>query len=129
MLLARAGIRVLMADRARRGSDTLSTHALMRGGVRQLHRWGLLDAVVAAGTPPVCRTVFYYGDEVVPVSLRPTAGVTALYAPRRTLLDPLLADAAVDAGAVAWYGTTVTGLVRERGRVAGVVLRDRLGAV
>lgn len=27
MLLARAGLRVLVIDRARRGSDTLSTHA------------------------------------------------------------------------------------------------------
>jgi glycine/D-amino acid oxidase-like deaminating enzyme len=29
MLLARAGHRVVVLDRARRGSDTLSTHALM----------------------------------------------------------------------------------------------------
>jgi glycine/D-amino acid oxidase-like deaminating enzyme len=41
LLLARAGVRVLVVERARRGSDTLSTHALMRGGVLQLHRWGL----------------------------------------------------------------------------------------
>ena len=33
------------------GTDTLSTHALMRGGVVQLHRWGLLDRIVAAGHP------------------------------------------------------------------------------
>ena len=65
MLLARAGLRVLCVDRSRYGGDTLSTHALMRGGVLQLQRWGLLDAVVAAGTPPVRRTVFHYGDETV----------------------------------------------------------------
>ena len=51
MLLARSGLDVLVLDRSRYGADTLSTHALMRGGVVQLHRWGLLDAVVAAGTP------------------------------------------------------------------------------
>ena len=51
MLLARSGLDVLVLDRGRYGADTLSTHALMRGGVVQLHRWGLLDAVVAAGTP------------------------------------------------------------------------------
>ena len=44
MLLARAGLDVLVVDRSRYGTDTLSTHALMRGGVVQLHRWGLLDA-------------------------------------------------------------------------------------
>ena len=33
LLLALAGARVLVVERARRGSDTVSTHALMRGGV------------------------------------------------------------------------------------------------
>jgi 2-polyprenyl-6-methoxyphenol hydroxylase-like FAD-dependent oxidoreductase len=123
MLLARAGLRVLCVDRSRYGGDTLSTHALMRGGVLQLQRWGLLDAVVAAGTPPVRRTVFHYGDESVAVSIRPTAGVDALYAPRRTVLDSLLVDAARRAGATVEFGTTVTGLQRATdGRVTGVLL-------
>ena len=51
MLLARQGLRVLVVDPAKRGTDTLSTHALMRGGVLQLHRWGVLDAIRSAGTP------------------------------------------------------------------------------
>ena len=46
MLLARAGLRVLVLERGADGTDTLSTHALMRGGVMQLRRWGLLDAMV-----------------------------------------------------------------------------------
>src|SRR5206468_10109150 len=58
MLLAGAGLDVLVVDRSRYGADTLSTHALMRAGVAQLHRWGLLDAVVRAGTPPVRATTF-----------------------------------------------------------------------
>ena len=33
LLLARRGSRVLVVDRSRRGSDTLSTHALMRPAV------------------------------------------------------------------------------------------------
>ena len=61
LLLARAGLRVLVVERARRGSDTLSTHALMRGGVLQLRRWGLLDRVAATGAPPVRRVTFHYG--------------------------------------------------------------------
>jgi 2-polyprenyl-6-methoxyphenol hydroxylase-like FAD-dependent oxidoreductase len=128
LLLARAGLRVLVVDRARRGADTVSTHALMRGGVRQLHRWGLLDAVIAAGTPPVRRIVFHYGEDTVPVTVRPTAGVDALYAPRRILLDTMLADAAAHAGARIAYSSTVTGLLRDRNRVVGVNLRDRAGA-
>ena len=124
MLLARAGLRVLCVDRARAGADTVSTHALMRAGVLQLARWGLLDAVRDAGTPPVRRIAFHYGDEEVAVSLKPGGGVDALYAPRRTLLDPLLAGAARDAGAVVRHGSTVTGLLRgPDGRVTGVVVR------
>src|SRR4051812_10313696 len=65
MLLARRGWRVLVLERARRGSGTVSTHALMKGGVLQLHRWGLLDAVMRAGTPPIRHTTFHYGDESV----------------------------------------------------------------
>ena len=63
LLLARAGLDVLVVDRSRYGADTLSTHALMRAGVVQLHRWGLLDAVVAAGTPAVRTTTFRYADD------------------------------------------------------------------
>ena len=35
MLLADSGMKVLLVDRSRYGVDTLSTHALMRGGVMQ----------------------------------------------------------------------------------------------
>ncbi|RGA00959.1 NAD(P)/FAD-dependent oxidoreductase [Microbispora triticiradicis] len=128
MLLARQGLRVLLADRDRYGADTLSTHALMRGGVLLLSRWGLLDRIVAAGTPPVRQTRFHYGDETATVSIRPRLGVEALYAPRRSLLDALLVDAAAAAGAEVRFGVTVTGLLREdSGRVAGVTGHDRRG--
>ncbi len=129
LLLARAGLRVLVLDRARRESDTLSTHALMRGGVLLLRRWGVLDRVVATGTPPVRRVTFHYGSESMPISLKPYGGVDALYAPRRTVLDSLLVDAAEEAGARFHFGVTMTGLVCHGRRVTGVVLRDRGGDV
>ena len=129
LLLARAGLRVLVVDRARRGSDTLSTHALMRGGVLQLRRWGLLDRVAATGAPPVRRVTFHYGGDPVPVRLKPSAGVEALYAPRRTVLDAVLVDAAEQAGARVRFGWAAVDLARDAaGRVTGVVLRDHGGA-
>ena len=128
MLLARRGLRVLVLERSRPGSDTLSTHAMMRGGVVQLRRWGLLDQIIAAGTPPIRRTRFHYCDETVTVSIKPAAGVDALYAPRRTVLDRVLADAAISSGAEVRFGVDVTGLERHpSGRVVGVVGRDRRG--
>src|SRR5947208_8325735 len=89
MLLARDGLRVALLDRTAAGTDTLSTHAFMRAGVVQLHRWGLLDRVVAAGTPPVRSTVFHYDDAATTVAVKPYGAVDALYAPRRTVLDPI----------------------------------------
>jgi flavin-dependent dehydrogenase len=129
MLLARAGARVALVDRALYGSDTISTHGLMRAGVLQLSRWGLLDKVIAAGTPPIRRTVFHYaGAEPEQVSIRSTAGVDALYAPRRRVLDPLLVDAAAEAGAEVRHEAPVTALLRDdNGRVRGIRTQGRSG--
>jgi flavin-dependent dehydrogenase len=122
MLLARAGCDVLVLDRSRYGTDTLSTHALMRPGVLQLSRWGVLDRIVAAGTPPVRRTGLHFGDRTVDLAVKDAAGVSALYAPRRTLLDAVLVDAAREAGAQFRYATSVVDVVRDRGgRVVAVV--------
>ncbi|WP_214401656.1 NAD(P)/FAD-dependent oxidoreductase [Pseudonocardia lacus] len=130
MLLAGAGLSVLAVDRGRYGSDTPSTHALMRGGVAQLTRWGLLDRLVDLGTPAVHRTVFHYAHGEIIVPITPGAGVEALYAPRRTVLDPVLVDAAVAAGAEVRHGVAVTGLlVDDHGRVGGVRARTRAGTV
>jgi 2-polyprenyl-6-methoxyphenol hydroxylase-like FAD-dependent oxidoreductase len=120
MLLARGGMRVLVIEAARPGTDTLSTHALMRGGVLQLHRWGLLDAVVAAGTPAIRSTEFEYGDEIEKIDIRPGGGVSALRAPRRTVLDPLLLEAARDAGVEVRMPASVLRVVSHGGRVCGV---------
>jgi 2-polyprenyl-6-methoxyphenol hydroxylase-like FAD-dependent oxidoreductase len=125
MLLARHGLRVLVVDRSRHGADTLSTHAILRAGVLQLHRWGLLDDVIAAGTPPVRRTTFIYDDDRIGISIKPSGGIDALYAPRRTVLDPILVDAAIAAGAHVRYGITMTDLIRNHdGHVSGIIGRD-----
>src|SRR5258707_14431246 len=68
MLLARAGEKVLAIDRQAYGSDTMSTHALMRTGALQLERGGLLPAVMAAGTPELRGTTFHYGCHSVRLS-------------------------------------------------------------
>ena len=125
MLLARGGMRVLVLEAARPGTDTLSTHALMRGGVLQLHRWDLLDAVVSAGTPAILSTEFAYGDEIETVEIKPGGGVSALRAPRRTVLDALLLDAARAAGAEVRVPARVTRVLSERDRVCGIEGTDR----
>lgn len=125
MLAARAGLSVILLDREPPGTDTLSTHALMRGGVVQLHRWGLLERIVASGAPAIRQTTFHYTDSDLTLAIKPAAGVDALYAPRRTVLDPILVTAACEAGAAVHHGITVTGVHRDHDRVTGVQVLDR----
>lgn len=128
MLLARRGHDVTLVDRARFPSDTLSTHAISRGGVVQLRRWGLLDAVLDRGAPPVRTVSFHVGDEVVRKTVKHRAGVDLLVAPRRHVLDQILVEAAVAAGVQLRTGVTVTRLGRDgAGRVTGVAGHDERG--
>lgn len=125
MLLARAGARVLVIDRQALGSDRISTHALMRGGVLQLLRWGLLPKIIAAQTPRIAQTVFHYGDEDIRIDIKPEHGVEFLCAPRRTVLDRILVEAAAEAGADIRHKVSMRGLIHgPDGRVAGVTLQD-----
>jgi len=128
MLLARRGLRVLVVDRGRHGTDTLSTHALMWGAVAQLDRWGVLSEVANAGTPVVRTTTFHYAEDVTRIPLKPRGGMPGLFAPRRFVLDTILADAAAASGAELLYGVRFADpVVSESGRVRGVQLEDADG--
>ena len=125
MLLARAGHRVALVDRASFPSDTMSTHFLWQRGASRLEAWGLLDQLEARGCAPIREITF----DVGPVSLSgigPTVGgVASTYCPRRTVLDALLVEAAVAAGAELIEGFTVRGLLWSEGRVVGVTSDQR----
>jgi 2-polyprenyl-6-methoxyphenol hydroxylase-like FAD-dependent oxidoreductase len=127
--VARRGLQVLVIDRARRGSDTLSTHALMRKEVLQLRRWGLLDHVIASGAPPLTRTIVHYGDDAVPVDLKPwrRRGRTLCAAAHRARPDP---DRSGRGSRVQTeFEVRMTDLLRDdEGRVTGVDAADVSGA-
>ena len=126
LLLARRGLGVLLLDRDRHGADTLSTLAMMRTGVLQLLRWDLLESLRRTGAAEIRTTTFLYGADVITVPIQPREGVDALYAPRRRVLDPLLADAAAAAGAEVRFGPRLLDLVRDaHGRVTGAVIEER----
>ena len=119
---------VLAIDRQAYGSDTMSTYALMRTGVLQLERWGLLPAVMAAGTPEIRTTTFHYGCEQLCLSIKPEYGVEYLCAPRRTVLDRILVDAARSAGADVRHGVVLSRLqIDSKGPVVAALLRDADG--
>ena len=128
MLLARRGYRVLLVDRATFPSDTLSTHFIKPPGVAMLRRWGLLDQVIASGCPPVTRFRFDYGPVVLAGSPPPLDGCGECYAPRRTILDSILVEAAAQAGAEVRPAFTVDGVLMEDQGVAGIRGHARGGA-
>lgn len=121
MLLARKGYRVLVVDRARFPSDTISTHWIHQPGVAKLHNWGLLDAVQESGCPPIDSMVFDLGPFALRGSPVPSNGVATAFAPRRTVLDTIVLNAAAASGAEVREGFSVRELVRdEDGTVVGI---------
>jgi flavin-dependent dehydrogenase len=127
MLLARLGHRVLVVDRATFPSDIVSTHVLHPRAGAALQRWGLLDAVIATGCPAVTTYHFDFGAVTITGTPASPEGLPA-YAPRRTVLDKILVDAAVAAGAELREGFTVDDVVVEDGIVVGVRGRDADGS-
>ncbi|QYN31813.1 NAD(P)/FAD-dependent oxidoreductase [Pseudonocardia sp. DSM 110487] len=120
MLLARAGHDVLVVDRASFPSDTLSTHIVHAPGVAALRRWGLLDRAVA-GCPPIDTYVFDFGPFTI------TGSPGTAFAPRRTVLDTVLVEAARAAGAEVRERFTVSEVLVEDGRVTGIRGHDAGG--
>ena len=128
MLLARKGHRVLVVDRATFPSDTLSTHLIHAPGVAALDRWGLLDSVVATGCPPIESYALDFGPVTISGTPRPSGDTTVAYAPRRTVLDKILVDAADRAGAEVREHLSVDGLLfDDDGTVIGIRGRDDKG--
>jgi 2-polyprenyl-6-methoxyphenol hydroxylase-like FAD-dependent oxidoreductase len=129
MLLARKGYRVLLLDRAAFPSDSVRNHFIQHSGVVSLHRWGVLPAVIASNCPPIRTVTTDFGDFPLCVPVEQRDGVDACYAPRRVVLDKILVDAAVAAGAELRERFAVHELVWNNDRVVGVRGRASGGAM
>lgn len=129
MLLARKGYRVLLVDQATFPSDTISTHIVWQSGAALLQRWGLLDRVVASNCPPISKVTLDFGAFSFTGVPPPADGVHHAYAPRRTVLDKVLVDAAVSAGVEFREGFSVRELITDGDQVIGIRGHGKGGAL
>jgi len=128
--LARQGRDVVVLDRARFPSDTLSTHVMFGGGIDELRRMGAYDRI-AALDPSYMRELEIHFDGGVTVQERWGACGEAdwVWCIPRLEQDAILVEAARDRGADVREGWEVLDVLWRGGRVAGVRCRDADGAV
>src|SRR5918993_1447434 len=124
MLLARKGYRVLLVDKARFPSDTISTHIIWPHGAEVMARWGLLDRLARTGCPPM---TFDVGPFALKGGVTGTNSGRGGFCPRRTVLDKILVDGAVESGVELRDRFTVEQLVWADERVAGIKGRSHTG--
>ncbi|MFY1616109.1 FAD-dependent oxidoreductase [Micromonospora sp. WMMD736] len=122
--LAAAGLSVAVFDRGDLPAPTLSTHILH--GTEDLRIEGVYDSVVAHGVPPL-HDVWVRLDDVKLHFRHPDDPGLC---PPRDVLDQVLLDRAVAAGAKTSTGTAVVGLRRDSdGTVSGVTVQRADGSV
>src|SRR5579872_853773 len=120
MLLARKGYRVLLVDKATFPSDITRGHYIHQPGIARLKRWDLLDQLIATNCPPVSRLAFDFGPITLSGSPPPSDGIAEGYNPRRKVLDHILVEAAVEAGAELREGFAVQEVIMDGERVTGI---------
>jgi flavin-dependent dehydrogenase len=124
-LLGDAGLTVLVLEREAPGTDTLSTHYTTGEGMVGMEAdLGVLDEVLALGTPPLICEYRFYGEDPAPVVI-PTHSpgrIGFALSVRRQPLDAILqARARRTPGVTLLPRTRVTSLARDgEGRVTGL---------
>ncbi len=130
LLLARKGYKVLLLDRGSFPSDmAFSNHFVHQTGTSLLKRWGLLERLAATNCPPITTDYFDYGAFSLTGTPTPSEGGTPAFAPRRKVLDPILVEAAVEAGAELRENFSVQELLWDGGRVVGVRGHTKTGTI
>lgn len=118
LLLGQRGYRVLLVDRDRFPSDTLSTHFMGSVAVPLLEQLGILAEIEAAGFRRMTRTRTWVEDLLFEGPMAPGGGYALT--PRRDFLDSTLIRHAVTRGGVEfWEGAVAEGLIEEHGQIVG----------
>jgi len=120
-LLALQGHRVLVVDRAHPSAGRVPPAGnIVTPGAYLMREWGLLDELVARGCPPVRGQKIHAGGQLMESTAGGAGGVDAMYVADHAVLDPLLCEAAEEAGAEVRIGVRVRDLMQEDGKVVGI---------
>jgi len=122
LLLARAGLSVLVVEARPRDHRPGFVLPIQRPGVALLADWGLLDALQRAGVPTLSQSAFCYGDRCTTIRSQPQHGVEGPLAVDQPLLDRVLRTAAERAGARFFDAHALKHVLRARGRVRGAAV-------
>jgi 2-polyprenyl-6-methoxyphenol hydroxylase-like FAD-dependent oxidoreductase len=125
-LLARQGLKVAVVEKAAFPKDTLSTHIFQAPAINFLNRLGVSESVRQTGAQACTKVDLRQEDFRCTFEIDQRPGDEgAFMSVRRFVLDPILLAAAADAGAEVLMPSTVTGLVRDGGRVAGITVSSQ----
>ncbi|TLS48671.1 FAD-dependent monooxygenase [Paenibacillus antri] len=128
--LSKAGFEVLLLDRSTFPSDILSTHNFFNNSIGMLREMGVLDKLLATGTPTYRRAKLQIGGAAIDGDFPEANGETFCMSIRRTYLDHILFEhAAAQPGVHAMQGFRVTELLKDGDAVRGVVGVRRDGGV
>jgi menaquinone-9 beta-reductase len=131
-LLARAGVRVTLVDRATFPRDKACSEYMSPEAIRVLDRLGVVDALERAGAQPLVGTAVTAArgsrlhGEFARAAVRPFRA-TGLSVPRR-VLDAELVEVARRAGVEVVERTALEELLYDGGAVAGAMLRTPDGS-
>jgi len=125
--LAQRGWDVLLLDRDRMPSDTISTHLIYPNTLARLEELGALDRLRAEHQLPLVRHRLRGLGHEISGSFGSVGGFDRAAAPRRRVLDKAIVDTALGSGARGSFANRIVGLIgtgTEDDPVRGVTMQD-----
>ena len=118
--LARAGLKVVILDKAKFPSDTISTHVLVPNGVQELKFMGALPKILALNPSKSHYLTLRDGDLEITERYKPFSGIDYAICVPRDQQDAILGETARAAGVDVRERTNVEQVVWRNGRAVGV---------
>jgi flavin-dependent dehydrogenase len=123
-LAAKAGLKVLLIDRHRFPSDTISTSYIHQSGCIRLKKWGMLNKIAASGCPAITSTMMQIDDVSISGAISHDQVQVEAYAPRRIVLDKLLIESAQEENVEFRDRCTFKEALFENNRCVGVRIKN-----